>query len=193
MWLIGLYGGKPAGILEIQYGIIGIRPLSGFVAVPGKLTTSQVGVVTWIALLILLGLLSVFHRFMEHSTRPGQVSRADKQVRSADGGHVPSTDGRQISIPAWFQTDTRWIVTYVPASGSVVGLAVVGALSILAIACATLFAAEFAVLVRTQYIGVYATGMFVSLAAMTAAFYAWFMPHVEVAEHRGHETEGDSS
>jgi hypothetical protein len=28
--------------------------------------------------------------------------------------------------------------------------------------------------------------MFVSLALLTVAYYAWFLPHVEVAERRGH-------
>jgi hypothetical protein len=28
--------------------------------------------------------------------------------------------------------------------------------------------------------------MFLSLAMLTVAYYAWFMPHIEVAEQRGH-------
>jgi hypothetical protein len=28
--------------------------------------------------------------------------------------------------------------------------------------------------------------MFLSLALLTVAYYAWFMPHVEVAERRDH-------
>ena len=39
---------------------------------------------------------------------------------------------------------------------------------------------------RTQYFGVYAAGLFLTLAALTVAYYAWFMPHVVVAEERVH-------
>ncbi|MEF8781065.1 MAG: hypothetical protein V5A46_10340 [Haloferacaceae archaeon] len=176
MWLVALYSGEPAGALEINYELVEIRPLEGFVDVPSALTPSQIGVVTWMSLLVLMGLLAGLHRFMEGAVRPTEAS----------------SDGGRVAVPDWFVTETRWIVEYEPGTESTEGLVVVGALSILAITCATLFAAEFAMLVRTQYIGLYATGMFVSLAAMTAAYYAWFMPHVEVAEHRGHEGGGEA-
>lgn len=176
MWITALYGGLPTGVLEINYALTDIRPLDGFVDVPGKLTPSQVGVITWIALLGLMGGLAGLHGFMESA------------VRSDDG----ATDGGYVTVPTWFVTDNRWVVEYRSGTQSTEGLVVVGGLSILAIACAMLFAAEFATLVRTQYIGLYATGMFVSLAAMTAAYYAWFMPHVEVAELRGHDAGGDA-
>lgn len=175
MWLTALYVSLPAGTLEIDYALTTIRPLDGFVAVPGKLTPSQVGVITGISLFGLMGILAGLHRFMEDAVRPSDSS--------ADGG--------RIAVPSWFVTDSRWVVEYRESSESSGGLAVVAALSVFAIVCATLFASEFATLARTQYIGTYATGMFVSLAAMTAAFYAWFMPHVEVAERRSHDAGGD--
>ena len=176
MWITALYGGLPTGVLEINYALTDIRPLDGFIAVPGKLTPSQVGVITWIALLGLMGVLAGLHRFMESATRSAS----------------PEADGGQFVVPDWFVTEKRWVVEYHPGVEPSEGLLVVGGLSVLAIACAMLFAAEFATLVRTQYIGLYATGMFVSLAAMTAAFYAWFMPHVEVAEYRGHDVGGET-
>lgn len=176
MWLVALASGTPPGVLEIDYGVVDIRPLEGFVDVPGELTPSQVGVITWVALLGLMGVLAGLHRFMEGAVRSGDAS--------ADGGRV--------AVPDWFLTESRWVVEYRSSSNSTVGLVVVAALSVLAIACAALFAAEFSMLARTQYIGIYATGMFVSLAAMTAAYYAWFMPHVEVAEIRGHETGSET-
>ncbi len=175
MWITALSSGHPTEPLVVDYAIADIRPLEGFVSVPGKLTPSQIGVITWIALLGLVGLLAGLHRFMETAVRPPEGA----------------TDGGRVVVPDWFVTENRWVVEYRSASESTEGLLVVGALSVFAIVCATLFAAEFATLVRVQYIGVYATGMFVSLAAMTAAFYAWFMPHVEVAELRGHGAGGD--
>jgi len=60
-------------------------------------------------------------------------------------------------------------------------------LTVLSIVFAALFTGEYLTLARTQYFGLYATGMFLSLALSTVAYYAWFMPHVEVAERRGHE------
>ena len=62
-----------------------------------------------------------------------------------------------------------------------------GALAVLAIVFAALFTGEYLTLARTQYFGIYAAGMFCSLALLTVAYYAWFVPHVEIAEHRGHD------
>ena len=94
-------------------------------------------------------------------------------------------DGGRITMP-WLSTDERWVVEYHDASDAIEGLVVMGGLTVLAVVFAALFTGEYLTLARTQYFGVYAAGMFLSLAALTVAYYAWFMPHVEVAERRGH-------
>ncbi|MFW6435327.1 MAG: hypothetical protein ACOCY1_03005, partial [Halovenus sp.] len=96
-----------------------------------------------------------------------------------------ATDGGE-ETSSWLETEDRWIVEYVPASDAIEGLLAMGALTALTIVFAGLFTGEYFTLARTQYFGIYAFGMFMSLTGLTVSYYAWFMPHVEVAERRGH-------
>ncbi|SEP05382.1 hypothetical protein SAMN04487948_11231 [Halogranum amylolyticum] len=173
MWYIGLQGEPPAEEIEIDQSVTEMQPLAGFVDTPNKLSPSQVGVIVWVALFGLVGVLSGAHRFMNEAVRPDD----DADAAVADGGRV--------GLP-WFQTESRWVVEYHDSSDAIEGIVVMGGLTILAIVFAALFTGEYLTLARTQYFGIYAAGMFLSLAASTIAYYAWFMPHVEVAEQRGH-------
>lgn len=58
MWFVALQG-EPAGEeIEIDQSVSEIRPLAGFVDTPNELPPSQVGVVVWIALFALVGVLT---------------------------------------------------------------------------------------------------------------------------------------
>lgn len=173
MWYIGLQGEPPAEEIEIDQSVSEMQPLAGFVDTPTKLSPSQVGVIVWVALFGLVGVLSGAHRFMNEAVRPD------------DDSDAAVTDGGRVGL-SWFQTESRWVVEYHDSSDAIEGIVVMGGLTILAIVFAALFTGEYLTLARTQYFGVYAAGMFLSLAASTIAYYAWFMPHVEVAEQRGH-------
>ncbi|ACV48582.1 MULTISPECIES: hypothetical protein [Halomicrobium] len=173
MWYVSLHGEPPSEEIAIDESVTDIRPLDGFVDTPNKLSPSQVGVIVWVGLFGLLGALMAVHRFMNDAVRPPDDAEA-----VADGGTV--------SLP-WLETDERWIVEYHDATDAIEGLVAMGGLTVLAIVFAALFTGEYLTLARTQYFGVYAAGMFLSLALSTVAYYAWFMPHIEVAEHRGHE------
>ena len=174
MWYVALHGEPPAEQVEIDPTVSDIRPLAEIVNTPEKLSPSQVGVIVWIALFLLVGVLAGAHRFMNRAVRPD-----DGATVAPDGGDSPD-------VPAWLSTDSRWLVEYHPASESTEGIIAMGALTVLAIVFAALFTGEYLTLARTQYFGVYAAGLFLSLAALTVAYYAWFMPHVAVAEERGH-------
>ena len=174
MWYVALHGEPPAEQVEIDPTVSDIRPLAEIVDTPEKLSPSQVGVVVWIALFLLVGMLAGAHRFMNWAVRQGT-----DVAPAADGGS--STDAA-----SWLSTDSRWIVDYYPATESTEGIVAMGGLTVLAIVFAALFTGEYLTLARTQYFGVYAAGLFLSLAALTVAYYAWFMPHVAVAEERGH-------
>jgi hypothetical protein len=173
MWYVSLHGEPPSEEIAIDESVTDIRPLDGFVDTPNKLSPSQVGVIVWVALFGLFGALAAVHQFMNDAVRPPDDAEA-----VADGG--------QVSLP-WLQTDERWIVEYHDASDAIEGLVAMGGLTVLAIVFAALFTGEYLTLARTQYFGIYAAGMFLSLALSTVAYYAWFMPHIEVAEHRGHD------
>ena len=186
MWYVGLQGESPSEEVEIDQSVSEIRPLDGFLDTPNKLSPSQVGVVVWIALFVLLGVLTAAHRFMNEVVRPEDPGATT--VPRGESGEPVAEDGGRPTLP-WFETDGRWVVEYAPASEDIEGIVVMGALATLAIVFAALFTGEYLTLARTQYFGVYAAGMFVSLAMLTVAYYAWFMPHVEVAEQRGHGHE----
>jgi len=180
MWYVALHGEPPSEEIAIDESVTDLRPLDGFVDTPNKLSPSQVGVIVWVALFGLVAALTAVHRFMNDAVRPPD----DAEPVGGDGGTV--ADGGRVSLP-WLETDDRWIVEYHDASDAIEGLVAMGGLTVLAIVFAALFTGEYLTLGRTQYFGVYAAGMFCSLALSTVAYYAWFMPHIEVAEHRGHE------
>jgi len=198
MWYVGLHGEPPSEEIAIDQSVSELRPLDGFLDTPNKLSPSQVGVIVWVALLALVAVLSAAHRFMNRAVRPDEPSAAggatSEETAVADGGEAsdasrPSSDlrsdGGTVGLP-WLSTDERWVVEYHDASGAIEGLVAMGGLTVLAIVFAALFTGEYLTLARTQYFGVYAAGMFLSLAGSTIAYYAWFMPHVEVAERRDH-------
>ncbi|WP_375137147.1 hypothetical protein [Halostella litorea] len=176
MWFVALHGEPPSEEIAIDEGVSEMRPLSGIVDTPEKLAPSQVGVIVWVALFGLVGVLAAVHRFMDSAVRPDDPEAAS-ETAVADGGRV--------GLP-WFRTEDRWVVEYHDASDAMEGILAMGGLTILAIVFAALFTGEYLTLARTQYFGVYATGMFVSLALLTVAYYAWFLPHVQVAERREH-------
>ena len=172
MWVIAVQGEGTSAEVQIDRGVSEIQPLDGFVDTPTKLSPSQVGVIVWVALLALFGVVAAAHRFMNEAVRP-----PDDAAVAADGG---------IASAVWLDTDDRWVVEYHDASDQPEGLLAMGGLTVLAIVFAALFTGEYFTLARTQYFGVYAAGMFFSLAGLTIAYYAWFMPHVEVVEEREH-------
>ncbi|WP_122090389.1 hypothetical protein [Halalkalicoccus subterraneus] len=173
MWFIGLQGEPPSEEIEIDHSVSELRPLDGIVDTPNKLSPSQVGVIVWVALFGLVGVTAFFHRFMDQAARP--TAETDTII----------TDGSGFMAP-WIETEDRWITAYHPSSDAIEGLIAMGGLTVLTIIFAALFMGEYLTLARTQYFGLYAFGMFMSLTGLTVSYYAWFMPHVEVAERRDH-------
>lgn len=190
-WYVGLHGEPPSEEIRIDQSVSEMQPLEGFVDTPNKLSPSQVGVIVWVALLGLLGAMAFFHRFMNRAARPDATGGSpgdavDPAATDGGGPDGPSGDGTRRATFPWLETEDRWIVEYHDASDAIEGLVAMGGLTVLAIVFAALFTAEYLTLARTQYFGVYAFGMFMSLLGSTVSYYAWFMPHVEVAERRDH-------
>ncbi len=195
MWYVALHGEPASEEITIDPSVSDVRPLDGPVDTPSKLSPSQVGVIVWVALFGLYGALVGAHRFMNSAVRQ---SDADAEVVVSDGGYSGDRDAERdsesaderadggVRRPSWLSTEERWLVEYHDATGSNEGIVVMAALTILSIVFSALFTGEYLTLARTQYFGLYAAGLFLSLAALTVAYYAWFMPHVKVAEKRGH-------
>jgi hypothetical protein len=160
--------GEHVGEVEIDTSETDMRPLQSIVETPSEFTPAQVGVVIWIALGLLGVLLAAVHRAMHGS-----------------GG--TETDGTAADATSpWFQTDHRWIAEFQSAAESADGLYVILGLIAATVAFALLAIMEFTTLARTQYIGLYVGGIFFTLGGATAAYSAWFLPHVTVAEERYH-------
>ena len=183
MWFVASQGEPSSEEIAIDQSVNEIQPLDGFVDTPNKLSPSQVGVIVWVALLVLLGVLAFFHRFMNKAARPADGNGGGTAPTDNRGNAAP--DGGTVDLP-WLVTEDRWVVEYAPASDAIEGLLAMGLLSVLTITFAALFTGEYFTLARTQYFGIYAFGMFMSLTGLTVSYYAWFMPHIEVAERRGH-------
>lgn len=175
MWYVALQGVQ-AEPVEIDHETSEIRPLESLIDTPNALSPSQVGVIVWVSLIALLGTIAAAHRFMADVGRPtnGGTGTPDKSFGSASGADPPT----------WLSTEDRWIVEYDEPSEALGGLLAQGVLTLLAIAFSILFTTEYLTLARTQYFGLYAAGMFFSLAGLTIAYYAWFLPHITVAERR---------
>ncbi|QGN07955.1 hypothetical protein Hrd1104_12060 [Halorhabdus sp. CBA1104] len=171
MWFVALHGEPPAAEIAIDQSVSEMQPLGSLVDTPNKLSPSQVGVIIWVVLFALVGVLAAAHRFM------------NRAVRRSSPGDSPSLPDRLLP---WLETEDRWLVAYEDAPDSIEGLVAMAGLTVLSIVFAALFTGEYLTLARTQYFGLYATGLFLSLALLTVAYYAWFMPHVAVAERRGH-------
>lgn len=170
-WFAAIQSPENAEEVGIDTETTDMQPLQSIIDTPEVFTPAQVGVVIWLALGALLAVLMVFHRFMDNMVRP---SRGPSTI-SGEGTH------------AWFQTKNRWLGEYIEPSESQFGMLVVLTLSVLTVVLSVLGVTEFFSLARTQYVGLYVGGIFLSLAGLTAAYYAWFMPQVHVAEVRYHD------
>jgi hypothetical protein len=156
--------GHHAAEVGIDTAQTDMRPLQAIVETPQAFTPAQVGIVIFLALGVLMAVLTVFHQAMH-----------------GFGGAESAGD----SSP-WLQTDHRWIAGYTAPSESADGLYVLLALVAASVAFSGLAVVEFLTLARTQYVGLYAGGIFLTLAGAVTAYAAWFLPEVTVAEERYH-------
>lgn len=161
--------GEHQGEVEIDTTETDLRPLQSIIDTPQAFTPAQVGVIIWISLGVLTLLLAGFHRFMH-----------------GPGTNDPDEEGASDGVRSWFQTDSRWIAEFVGSEERMDGLWAIIASMAATMAFAALAVIEFSTLARTQYVGLYVGGMFLTLAFGVAAYSAWFMPHVIVAEERYH-------
>nr|WP_241767985.1 hypothetical protein [Haloferax sp. ATB1] len=68
-WYVALHGEPPSEQIEIDQSVTEMRPLQEIVDTPEKLAPSQVGVIVWVALFALVGVLAAVHRFMDTAVR----------------------------------------------------------------------------------------------------------------------------
>jgi len=161
--------GDHVGETEIDTSSTDLRPLQSIVDTPQEFTPAQVGIIIWVVLGLLTALLAVFHRGMHGSHESGNAG-SDAATRTI----------------SWLNTDSRSIVSYLRPSEAKEGLYVILSLVAATVAFSVLVVVEFSTLARTQHIGLYVGGIFFTLAGATAAYSAWFLPDITVAEERYH-------
>lgn len=185
MWYVALSSGGTNQRIVLDANEEEIAPTETFIPSPREVNENVAGVITWIALFALVGMILYTHRFIHRMGRQPEPA-------ATDGG------GIRRRLPPYVETETRWLVDVWPASEATRGLVSLGLLSWATVVFAALLVWEGLTLARTQFVGVYAGMMFLSLAVTVAVYSTYFMTSVTVAERRAHgekftptETEDD--
>ncbi|CQR49456.1 MULTISPECIES: hypothetical protein [Haloferax] len=181
MWYVALTSGTEGGGIGVGTGAepvavntsSDLQPASGYLPGPVEVGVNQAGVVAWVALLGMVGVMVGTKRFLD------RISHLDDSV-VADGGRAT------VSVPPYMETESRRILDYVPAVSSRTGLLVVALLSWVDVSFAALLTLEGLGPARTQFLGTYAGMLFLSLALTVLAYTAYFVPSITVAETRDH-------
>lgn len=176
LWFFALQTHEAQPQVELSPEQGAIEPTERFVDSPVEVNEFVAGVITWVALFVLVGLIFATHELIRGVGRSGEPT-------VPDGGVTP--------LLSTVLTDDRRLVDYWAAEYSVRGL--VGL--VLATGASLLFGALFAVealtLARTQFLGTYGGAMFLSLGVLVAVYATWFVPSMHVVEERSHEEIAD--
>jgi hypothetical protein len=173
MWAIALASGEAGHAVTLVQGTGTIVPTETFLPTPHLVNENVAGVITWIALFGIVGTILYTHRFIH------RIGQAPESV-ATDGG-LP------VDVPSYLTAGGRRIVEYWPARADRAGVVAVALFSWSTVTFAALLLWEGLHLARTQFLGVYAGMMLLSLGVTVAVYASWFLPSVQVAEPRGHE------
>lgn len=170
LWFFAFQTTEAQQEVELDEETTGIAPTERFLPTPPQVSEFVAGVVTWVALLALVGMLFLTNRLI---LRGGRTAES----RATDGGTT-------VSAPSYVQGEDRRLVDYRPAESSTAGLVWLAATAASTVVFAVLFTLEALGLARTQYLGVFGGLLFLSLGLLVAAYATWFLPTVRVAEAR---------
>lgn len=200
MWAIALASGEPAHAVSLAENVEPIVPTETFLPSPREINENVAGVITWVALFVLVAMIVYTRRFVTRiGEDAGSVTADDGDAESAVAdGSGPSTersassdgeprglpDGGTVDVPSYLTAGHRRITEYFPATMEMPGMIAVGLFSWTAVTFAALLVWEGIHLARTQFLGVYAGMMFLSMGALVAVYASWFLPNVTVAEPR---------
>lgn len=170
-----------------------IAPAEQVFPAPVEVNEYVAGVITWVAVFAVIGMIFYTHRFVRsvgQSGDPIDETEQSSETVAADGG----INVRKM-IPSYMLSDDRWIANYWPARFSTPGMVGIVAMSWSAIVFAVLFVMEALSWARTQLLGIYGGMMFLSLGVLVAVYTIWFLPSMHIVENREHATkaeQGDS-
>ena len=159
-----------------------IAPTEKFIPSPVEVNEFIAGVITWVALFALVGMIYYTHQFVR------TVGQAEEPVATDQSEESVAADGGiRASLPSYFLTDERWLADYWPAQFSTPGMIGIFVMAWSSVVFALLFIMEAMTWARTQYLGVYGGMMFLSLGVFVAVYTIWFLPSARLVEDRGHE------
>lgn len=173
---VGLGTGAPPVVVNASAHAFAptARLWTGF---PVEVGSTQAGVVTWVALLVLVGGLVLAFEFIDHL---GGRRRSE-----------PAAPGsRPVQVPSFILKDGRRLLEYVRPPSTRAGLLAVGGLTWAVFVLTSLLVLEGVTLARTQALGLYLGSLLLTLAILVMVYAAYFVPHITVVEAREHATEG---
>lgn len=169
-----------------------IAPAETFLPTPVEVNEFVAGVITWIALFVLVAMIYYAHQFIYTIGQSGEslTSRRVDESVAADGGQTDSGRSNSSvisSLPPFILAGGRQLADYWPAEYATVGMVGIAIMSWLVVTFSFLFVMEAFSWARTQYLGIYAGMVFLSLGVLVAVYTTWFIPSMHAVERRGHE------
>jgi len=175
MWFVALASGGHAGGEEIALQPApnsSLNPTGYFIDAPTEINVNVAGVVTWLGLFGLFGMLFASIRFAHRVGRSGEP--------------IEPTDGTDLNLPGYLESEHRSVVAYWPAKANLTGVWLVGGFTFATVVFAALLASEVFGAARHQFLGFYGALLCVSLAETVLLYYTYFTPSIDVAEERDH-------
>ncbi|WP_435100796.1 hypothetical protein [Halarchaeum sp. P4] len=175
MWGVAIAsGGNSFHKIPLQTGEnVSIAPTGQFITMPTEISVYAAGIVSWLALFGLVGVLFLQLRYAHN------VGRRTEPIVPEEGESLPY-------VPSFLETAHRRVVAYYPADAGLRGVWLVGIFTFLSVVFAALFAGEVLGLARNQFLGFYGGLLAFSLSEAILMYYTHFMPTIEVAEERDH-------
>ncbi|KZN24329.1 hypothetical protein A4G99_07930 [Haladaptatus sp. R4] len=172
VWYFSLAAGEEKSPVVLSSNKGSIAPNETFLPTPVEVGEFAAGVVSWAALFVLVGMLYYTNRFI--------------RVIGRSSGSIATDGGINLNLPSYLTSDGRWIADFWPAEYSTPGIIGIALTAWSTVVFAALFGLETFGYARTQFLGIYAGMMFLSIGAMTAIYTTWFIPDMVVVEDRSH-------
>lgn len=186
MWFFAFESMETESKVVLSQSKGAIDPTETFLPTPVEANELIAGVITWVALFVLVGMIFYTHQFIRTLGQSGDsvLDRTDESV-AADGGRAANAVAD--SLPPFILAGKRRLVNYWPARFATPGVIGIAVMSWSAVTFSLLFVLEMLSWARTQYLGIYAGMAFLSLGVLVAVYATWFLPSMHVVEERGHE------
>lgn len=181
MWFFALASHSSSSAVVLSQDTGAIDPTGTFLPTPVEVNELVAGVITWIAVFALVGMIYYTHQFIRTVGESGESAVEEREGRVAADGGVSAP------IPSYVLAGGRRLVDYWPAKYATPGVIGIAVMSWSTVTFSGLFVLEALSWARTQYLGIYGGMVLLSLGVLGAVYTTWFLPSMQVVEKRGHE------